>query len=68
MAKRLTRAKQKIARAHIPYRVPDAAELPDRLHGVAATVYLLFTEGYGTRRTARPRPTRRCAWPGCCTG
>jgi RNA polymerase sigma factor (sigma-70 family) len=47
MSKRLTRAKQKIARAHIPYRVPDAAELPDRLHGVAATVYLLFTEGYG---------------------
>jgi len=47
MAKRLTRAKQKIATARIPYRVPDAAELPDRLRGVAATVYLLFTEGYG---------------------
>ncbi len=47
MAKRLTRAKQKIARARIPYRVPSAAELPDRLRGVAATVYLLFTEGYG---------------------
>jgi len=47
MAKRLTRAKQKIARARIPYRVPDAAELPDRLGGVATTVYLLFTEGYG---------------------
>jgi RNA polymerase sigma-70 factor (ECF subfamily) len=47
MAKRLTRAKQKIARAGIPYRVPEAAELPDRLRGVAATVYLLFTEGYG---------------------
>jgi RNA polymerase sigma-70 factor, ECF subfamily len=47
MAKRLTRAKQKIARARIPYRVPGAAELPDRLRGVAATVYLLFTEGYG---------------------
>ena len=52
MSKRLTRAKQKIARARIPYRVPDAAELPDRLRGVAATVYLLFTEGYG-------RPGRR---------
>jgi RNA polymerase sigma factor (sigma-70 family) len=47
MSKRLTRAKQKIARAGIPYRVPDAAELPDRLHGVATTVYLLFTEGHG---------------------
>jgi len=46
MAKRLTRAKQKIARARIPYRVPDAAELPDRLRGVATTVYLLFTEGH----------------------
>jgi RNA polymerase sigma-70 factor (ECF subfamily) len=46
MSKRLTRAKHKISRAGIPYRVPDAAELPDRLRGVAATVYLLFTEGY----------------------
>jgi RNA polymerase sigma factor (sigma-70 family) len=46
MAKRLTRAKQKIARAHIPYRVPSAEELPDRLAGVAATVYLIFNEGY----------------------
>jgi RNA polymerase sigma-70 factor (ECF subfamily) len=46
MSKRLTRAKHKIVRAGIPYRVPDAAELPDRLRGVAATVYLLFTEGY----------------------
>lgn len=45
-AKRLTRARQKIARAAIPYRVPGAAELPDRLRGVLATVYLLFTEGY----------------------
>jgi RNA polymerase sigma-70 factor (ECF subfamily) len=46
MAKRLTRARQKIAVAGIPYRVPDAAELPDRIRGVAATVYLLFNEGY----------------------
>jgi RNA polymerase sigma factor (sigma-70 family) len=46
MAKRLTRAKQKIATARIPYRVPDAEELPDRLTGVAATVYLIFNEGY----------------------
>ena len=58
MSKRLTRAKQKIARARIPYRVPDAAELPDRLRGVAATVYLLFTEGYAPRRTARPTGRR----------
>jgi RNA polymerase sigma-70 factor, ECF subfamily len=46
MAKRLTRARQKIARARIPYRVPDDHELPARLRGVLATVYLLFNEGY----------------------
>jgi RNA polymerase sigma factor (sigma-70 family) len=46
MAKRLTRAKQKIAQAQIPYRVPAADELPGRLTGVAATVYLIFNEGY----------------------
>jgi RNA polymerase sigma factor (sigma-70 family) len=46
MAKRLTRAKQKIANARIPYRVPAAGELPARLAGVAATVYLIFNEGY----------------------
>jgi RNA polymerase sigma factor (sigma-70 family) len=46
MAKRLTRAKQKITQAQIPYRVPAAGELPGRLTGVAATVYLIFNEGY----------------------
>ncbi|HWE91283.1 MAG TPA: sigma-70 family RNA polymerase sigma factor [Pseudonocardiaceae bacterium] len=46
MAKRLTRAKRKIAQAGIPYRVPAAEELPGRLAGVAATVYLIFNEGY----------------------
>ncbi|WP_410811095.1 RNA polymerase sigma factor [Micromonospora sp. 067-2] len=46
MAKRLTRAKQKITRAGIPYRIPAAEELPGRLAGVAATVYLIFNEGY----------------------
>jgi RNA polymerase sigma factor (sigma-70 family) len=46
MAKRLTRAKQKIARTRIPYRVPSAEELPGRLNGVAATIYLIFNEGY----------------------
>ena len=46
MAKRLTRARQKITVAGIPYRVPGAAELPDRIRGVAATVYLLFNESY----------------------
>ncbi len=46
MAKRLTRARQKITQARIPYRVPSAGELPARLAGVAATVYLIFNEGY----------------------
>ena len=48
MAKRLTRAKQKITQARIPYRVPAAADLPNRLGGVAATVYLIFNEGYAS--------------------
>jgi RNA polymerase sigma factor (sigma-70 family) len=46
IAKRLTRARQKIRVAGIPYRTPAAAELPQRLRGVLATVYLLFNEGY----------------------
>ncbi|MBP2706264.1 sigma-70 family RNA polymerase sigma factor [Microbispora sp. RL4-1S] len=46
MAKRLTRAKRKIVQARIPYRVPAADELPARLAGVAATIYLIFNEGY----------------------
>jgi RNA polymerase sigma-70 factor (ECF subfamily) len=46
MAKRLVRARQKITHAGIPYRVPPAHLLPERLAGVAAVLYLLFTEGY----------------------
>ncbi len=46
MAKRLVRAKQKIAHAGIPYRVPPASALPQRTAGVLTVLYLLFNEGY----------------------
>ena len=66
MSKRLTRAKQKIQHAGIPYRVPPAHLLPERTPAVLAVLYLLFNEGY-TRRRPLPQSAaaRRSDWPGC---
>jgi RNA polymerase sigma-70 factor, ECF subfamily len=46
MGARITRAKAKIAAARIPYRVPAAEDLPRRVSGVLAVLYLIFNEGY----------------------
>ena len=46
MAQRITRAKKKIAATHLPYKVPEAGDLPERLHGVLTVLFLIFNEGY----------------------
>jgi RNA polymerase sigma-70 factor (ECF subfamily) len=57
MARRLVRARQKIVQAAIPYRVPRAEDLDERLSEVLAVLYLMFNEGYLT--SGGNTPTRR---------
>jgi RNA polymerase sigma-70 factor (ECF subfamily) len=62
MAARITRAKRKIASAGIAYRVPDSDDLPQRLTGVLAVIFLLYTEGHTAAESdtlSRPGLTQR---------
>lgn len=61
MAQRLTRAKRKIKTAGIPYRVPRAADLPARISGVLAVLYLIFNEGYLSTSADDPIRDDLCA-------
>jgi RNA polymerase sigma-70 factor (ECF subfamily) len=61
MGQRISRAKAKIRDARIPYRVPSAGELPERLAGVLAVVYLIYNEGYSAALGDPPQRAGLCS-------
>src|SRR4030095_6981699 len=61
MAQRLVRAKRKIRDARIPYRIPDADDIGERLEAVLTVIYLIFNEGYASTRSPDLVRTDLCA-------
>src|SRR5256714_6616993 len=61
MAQRLVRAKKKIREAKIPYKVPETAEIPERVHAVLTVIYLVFNEGYASTQGEKLMRSDLCA-------